>query len=1312
MPLSILRCRCALRRQARAAAWLGASLLALSPVPAAAGGPEGGVVVRGAARIVASARETAVRQTSRRAVIDWRRFDVDQGHAVVFDQPGRRAATLNRVTGGGASVIAGSIRAPGTVVIENEAGVLFTPTGRVEAGGLVATSQAADAARFQESGTLALQGGGRAARVVNQGRITVGEAGLAALVGRDVENAGAIVAERGTVALAGGTRATLDLSGDGMVRIAVQGDAGVVANPGRIVAGRVLLTAGEAARTLDGAINTSGVIRAGSSAGRGGRIELVGRGGAGVRVSGTLDASGRARGGAIDVTGRAVTIATGADIAARGAEGGEIRIGGGRSGRGELRRAERLTVERGASIAADGAAGRGGSVVAWSDGATWIDGRISAEGGGFVETSGRDALGLGPNASVAVGEGGAWLLDPRDVVIGDAVGTVGGVVAPPPGSGAWTVSRVALEAALDAGADVTVTTAQPASSGNGDIRIARPLAWTGGGTLRLQADRDIAINAAVTTGGGLVATAARDIDVRADVTGTGAAPVTLVATGGSLRTSRATAGDLAITTETGALALRAPAGDVMIRRFGGGGILVASETGALDIAAGRQVLIRGEASPGQWVRVGTADSASDVTVTAPRVDLLAGRGEGSFAELVTGADGSLTVAAARFELRDWPDGARARVAALGGAALTLEADRQRWDATVEAGSGLNDGGDVRIAGEITALVRPTFSLASGADFVLAATAPGGAASSYRTQLPLAIATAGTGTVAIEAPIEAHRVALISQERVRLGPEARIAAGAPVDAVVIAAGRAFENAAGADVLDVPRHLARWLLYVDGFDGVTGPLPGPREFDLYGRSFTLNPPVTIVPQGNRVIWGERPTLTLGAETLSKTYGAAASAGFTVGGLRPGDSLATALASGPQVTSAGFAADAPAGSYATRVTATPSAQGYLVEVVNGRLTVDPAPLTVAARDASRRYGAADPAFAADISGLVAGDSAAALGGTLGFATADPASPVGGYALTPSGLTSRNYAIAFVPGTLTITPAPLTVTANDASRRYGAADPGFTARYDGLVLGDSADDLDGALAFAATSARDSDVGNYAVTAQGLTSRNYDISFRPGRLAITPAPLTVAAEDASREVGASDPAFSVRYSGFVLDDAPGDLDGMLTIRTTATAQSPTGRYRVTPDGLASPNYAISYASAWLDVAPPAPPPVNPVPTARQAERIAGFQRGVQPLTPGDASFRTTVAEAPPALANPFGLSYSLGEVIQLTGGPDATQGFVPAAGGGTQGFVPAAGGIEVAQADVPTAGCSGLVGIGDAAACGRRTVSESYWSSRAGALE
>ena len=51
--------------------------------------------------------------------------------------------------------------------------------------------------------------------------------------------------------------------------------------------------------------------------------------------------------------------------------------------------------------------------------------------------------------------------------------------------------------------------------------------------------------------------------------------------------------------------------------------------------------------------------------------------------------------------------------------------------------------------------------------------------------------------------------------------------------------------------------------------------------------------------------------------------------------------------------------------------------------------------------------------------------------------------------GLTSTNYAIAFVDGALSVGPAPLTVTADDKARSYGAANPALTARFDGFVLG-----------------------------------------------------------------------------------------------------------------------------------------------------------------------------------------------------------------------------------------------------------------------
>ena len=57
--------------------------------------------------------------------------------------------------------------------------------------------------------------------VVNQGTITVKQAGLAALVAPQVANSGAITARLGHVVLAGAKTATLDLYGDGLLSLDV-----------------------------------------------------------------------------------------------------------------------------------------------------------------------------------------------------------------------------------------------------------------------------------------------------------------------------------------------------------------------------------------------------------------------------------------------------------------------------------------------------------------------------------------------------------------------------------------------------------------------------------------------------------------------------------------------------------------------------------------------------------------------------------------------------------------------------------------------------------------------------------------------------------------------------------------------------------------------------------------------------------------------------------------------------------------------------------------------------------------------------------
>src|SRR5207247_907042 len=109
-----------------------------------------------------------------------------------------------------------------------------------------------------------------------------------------------------------------------------------------------------------------------------------------------------------------------------------------------------------------------------------------------------------------------------------------------------------------------------------------------------------------------------------------------------------------------------------------------------------------------------------------------------------------------------------------------------------------------------------------------------------------------------------------------------------------------------------------------------------------------------------------------------------------------------------------------------------------------------------------------------------------TLAFSTAaTAASPVGNYAITPSGLTSSNYTITFVNGNLAVTPASLTVTANNATKVYGQPNPAFSASYSGFVNGDTSASLGGTLTFTTLATAASPVGNYGVTPGGLTSGN-----------------------------------------------------------------------------------------------------------------------------------------------------------------------------------------------------------------------------------
>jgi filamentous hemagglutinin family protein len=122
----------------------------------------------------------------------------------------------------------------------------------------------------------------------------------------------------------------------------------------------------------------------------------------------------------------------------------------------------------------------------------------------------------------------------------------------------------------------------------------------------------------------------------------------------------------------------------------------------------------------------------------------------------------------------------------------------------------------------------------------------------------------------------------------------------------------------------------------------------------------------------------------------------------------------------------------------------KGYDIAYANGALTVNAAPLvviaivtplSVTANNVSKTYDglAWRGSNGVSYSGFVNGETSAALGGTLTYGgSAQGAVNAGTYVITPSGLTSGNYAIRYVNGTLTVNPAPLTVTANNVSKTY----------------------------------------------------------------------------------------------------------------------------------------------------------------------------------------------------------------------------------------------------------------------------------------
>jgi hypothetical protein len=281
---------------------------------------------------------------------------------------------------------------------------------------------------------------------------------------------------------------------------------------------------------------------------------------------------------------------------------------------------------------------------------------------------------------------------------------------------------------------------------------------------------------------------------------------------------------------------------------------------------------------------------------------------------------------------------------------------------------------------------------------------------------------------------------------------------------------------------------------------------------------------------------------------------------------------------------------GSYPITVTlgANPN---YNVTPADGSLTINQALASVTANNQSKFYGEANPPLDATVVGQAIGGDA--INYSLST-TATQFSNVGSYPITVTLGANPNYNVTPADGTLTIDARPLTITASNRSKTYG----------DSLALGTSAFMTDGGeapgqtvtaviltstggLAGSTSTAAGSYPNNIVPSAPtgtgGFLASNYAISFVNGKLTVDLRPLTISADSKLKAFGGAAVPFTVSYVTLVSGDTPLSLGGTLTFNFTDSPSTPAGVFTITPSGLTSSNYTITFVSGSLYVlgAPP-----------------------------------------------------------------------------------------------------------------------------------
>ncbi|RYU91634.1 T9SS type B sorting domain-containing protein [Mucilaginibacter terrigena] len=330
-----------------------------------------------------------------------------------------------------------------------------------------------------------------------------------------------------------------------------------------------------------------------------------------------------------------------------------------------------------------------------------------------------------------------------------------------------------------------------------------------------------------------------------------------------------------------------------------------------------------------------------------------------------------------------------------------------------------------------------------------------------------------------------------------------------------------------------------------------------------------------------------LTIKADDQTKVYGAAMPA-LTVQytGFVNGDDEST-LTTPPVVSSAGDETSHVAGSpYAITASGAANAN-YAISYTAGALTVTTAPLSIKADDLTKVYGDALPTLTVSYTGLVNGDTGASLTTPPVVNTmATSATHVleGPVQITASGAVDTDYAITYTDGALTIDKAPLTITADDLTKLYGAAVPILTASYTGFVNSDTEANLTTLPTLTTTATAASGLGPYPITAADAAADDYAINYVAGTLTVEPKTDATLSNLTTTANGFA-PAFDSNVTTGYTASVPNTTTSVTVTPTTNDADISNllvrvngGSFNAVTSGNPSPSLPLNVGNNTIDV--------------------------------------------------------------------------------------------------------------------------------------